>query len=169
MSRQQPSHGPQDLLVLTALISWPTLTWVHDDPRAMVLNVNAACFHGAGESVLNATLTVSNYATTHGAGVKSLQTAGNVFNKGENTFMNRFKSSGFHLRWTKRSVGSSSWTIKPLAVPHGVPITLQIPAPEGSRWPRSGPQPMPGLSKPHTVTKTSSPLQSMILGKIAAV
>lgn len=52
---------PQDLLVRTALISRPTLTWVHGDPRAMVLNVNAACFHGAGESVLNAALTVSNY------------------------------------------------------------------------------------------------------------
>lgn len=138
MRRWQPSQGLQNLL---ALISQPTLTWAHCDPRAVRLTVNVVCFHGAWESVLNAALIINNWATTHGVGVKNLQTAGNGFNKGENNIEKSVKTSDFHLSWTNQSVGRSRWIIMPLALPRGLPTALWGPQSQKAQA-QAGSQPM---------------------------
>lgn len=120
------------------------------------------------QSLLNAALIVNNCATTHGVEVKSLQTAGDVFSKGENTFTNSVKRSGFHLRRTNRPVGRSIWTVMPLAVPRGVPLAPWGPSPGRLQTAPAWTTAHAGLSKPHTITKTPSPFQSIILVKIIA-
>lgn len=80
------------------------ITRVHYDPWFVVLHINVTCYHGAWESVLNVCFIYNNCSTTHGAGVKSLQTAGVLklpLNK-DNTWPHGVQTSVFPLGLTPR-------------------------------------------------------------------